>query len=336
MATGVSSSDPVLLLASGLNVPDDLLYNPADGTVLVGEHGDGHLAKVGGAAGLVRLPQVVPEAEGIVQIGATTYIADQYNARVVALTASGTRTVLQLVPVASGENLDGISIDLSGTGLVVPDSPHGTVLFVDTSGHITGRVGGFGRPAGSTPDPARGGYLIADEALSAVYELTPGGSITRLAAGLSGADDAVRDQNGHVLVILPAPGRLVDATAGTNVAAGLRNPQGLGFDGAQNLLVTESDSGRLDLVVTTFALTVPTKTVQLQPGQGVCYGILRAPGDAELVRTYQSVGAVPVEDPLSYDVGEVIPQPCTLAVCTVNLVVQGPSGLEFGSFTYRD
>jgi len=336
VASGVTSADPVLLLASGLNGPDDLLYNAADGTVLVGEHGDGRLARVGGAAGLVRLPQVVQEPEGMAQIGATVYVADQFNARVVALTDGGTRTVLQLQPVASGENLDGISSDLTGTGLVVPDSPHGTVLFVDTSGHVTRQVGGFGRPAGVAPDPSQGGYLIADEALSAVFELSAGGSVKRIAGGLAGADDAVRDQSGHVLVILPTPGKLYDASAGASVAAGLRNPQGLGFDGAQNLLVTESDNGRLDLVVTAFALTLPSKTVQLQPGQGVCYGVLRAPTDTESVRTYESVGAVPVEDPLASDSGEVIPQPCTLALCTVNLVVQGPSGLEFGSFTYRD
>lgn len=336
VATGVTSAYPVLLLASGLNVPDDLLYDATDGTVLVGEHGDGHLARVGGPAGLMRLAQVIQEPEGMAQIGSTTYVADQFNARVVALTAGGTSTVLQLLPVASGENLDGISSDLNGTGLVVPDSPHGTVLFVDTSGHITGRVGGFGRPAGSTPDPSRGGYLIADESLSAVYEVTPGGSVTRLGSGLSGADDAARDRNGHVLVILPAPGKVYDATVGASLATGLGNPQGLGFDGAQNVLVTESDTGRLDLIVTAFALTLPTTTVQLQPGQGVCYGILRASGNSEQVKTYESVGAVPAVDPLSSNAGEVIPQRCGLAVCTVNLTVHGPSGLEFGSFTYRD
>ena len=88
VAPGVASADPVLLLAAGLNGPDDLLYTD-DGTVLVGEHGDGHLARVGGAAGLARLPQVVPEAEGIAQVDGTTYIADQLHARVVALTDTG-------------------------------------------------------------------------------------------------------------------------------------------------------------------------------------------------------------------------------------------------------
>src|SRR5450759_2500259 len=258
VAPGVSSADPVLLLASGLNGPDDLLYTD-DGTVLVGEHTDGHIARVGGAAGLVRLPQVVPEAEGIAQVGGVTYIADQFHARVVALTDTGVRTVIQLQPVASGENLDGMSSNLKGDGLIVPDSPHGTVLQVSVAGSVISRTGGFARPAGASPDPSAGGYLIADENASAVFELT-GGTVKRLAGGLPGVDDAIRTDAGHLLVILPASGRLFDVTAGTNLATGLRNPQGLGFDAAQNVLVTESDNGRLDLVVNTFAITTPPRT----------------------------------------------------------------------------
>lgn len=324
----------MLLLAAGLSGPDDLLYY-ADGTVLVGEHTNGHLAKVGGAAGLVRLPQAFPEPEGMAEIAGTTYVADQFNARVVALTDTGTRTVLQLQPVASGENLDGISVDLNGTGLVVPDSPHGTVLFVNTSGSVTGKVGGFSRPAGVWPDPYAGGYLVADEGSGALYEIK-GNSAQRLAAGLAGVDDVVRDARNHVLVTLPAPGTIYDVTARNTMVAGLRNPQGLAFDGAQNLLVTESDSGRLDLIVTSFAVSVPSKTVLLKPGQGVCYGILRAPGNTDSLRVFQTVGAVPLDDPQLDAQGEVVPQPCTLPVCTVSLAIQGPTGIEFASFTYRD
>jgi hypothetical protein len=172
VASGVSSAYPVLLLASGLNGPDDLLYVDSDGSVLVGEHGDGHIARVTSDGALSRLPQVVPEAEGIAQIGGVTYVADQYNARVVALTETGVTTVIQLQPVASGENLDGIGVAPFG-GLVVPDSPHGTVLFVDQSGHITRRVGGFSRPAGATQEITTqgAGVLIADENASAVFEM---------------------------------------------------------------------------------------------------------------------------------------------------------------------
>jgi hypothetical protein len=237
--------------------------------------------------------------------------------------------------VASGENLDGISSDLKGEGLVVPDSPHGTVLFVDTNGHVTSRVYGFSRPAGAAPDPDLGGYLIADENASSVFELK-NGRITRLAGGLPGVDDAVRTQNGHLLAILPGLGRLVDVTGGRNLATGLRNPQGLGFDGAQNVLVTESDAGRLDLVVTTFALEMPSGTVELALGQGVCFGILRAPGNSDDVRVYEAVGALPLTDPGTGSSGEVVPGRCFLPVCTVTLTVRGSSGSEFAQFSYRD
>ncbi|MGA7910536.1 MAG: hypothetical protein WCC30_03195 [Candidatus Dormiibacterota bacterium] len=334
VASGVSSADPVLLLASGLNGPDDLLYQDG-GTVLVGEHGDGHIARITADGALSRLPQVVQEVEGFAQIGDTVFVADQFHARVVALTSTGVQTLIQLQPVASGENLDGISTDLKGSGLVVPDSPHGAVLFVDTSGRITGRTGGFSRPAGSASDPYLGGYLISDENASAVFELN-NGRVSRLAGGLPGVDDAVRDARHHLLAILPGRGQLFDATSGGALASGLRNPQGLAFDGAQNLLVTESDNGRLDLVVTSFAVTVPAGVIQLAPGQGVCYGILRAPGNTDSIRVSEAVGAMPLDDPSGGSQGEVLPTRCTLPLCTVSLTVQGPTGVEYAQFSYRD
>ena len=332
-APGVTSSNPVLLLATGLNVPDDLLYMPADGTVLVGEHGNGHIARVGGPSRVARLRQVVPEAEGIAQIGSTVYIADQLHARVVALTGTGVRTVLQLQPVPSGENLDGIAA--TSTQLIVPDSPHGTVLFVDAAGHVTARYGGFSRPAGVWVEPG-GRYLIADENAAAVFELRSNGSVTKLAGNLPGADDAARAPDGHVLAILPGLGTLRDVTTGHDVASGLRNPQGLGFDGAQNVLVTESDAGRLELIVKTFALQVPAPAVRLVPGQGVCLGILRARGFAGRLTIESVSGATVATQPSAAASFEVVPAPCAQATCTVSVVVGSPSGHQFADFTYRD
>lgn len=337
VASGVSSSYPVLLLASGMNVPDDLLYSDADGTVLVGEHGDGHISRIGGAAGIERLPQVVGQAEGIAQVGGVTYVGDQVNNRVVALTATGVQTLIQLQPDPNGLNLDGIASDAKGTGLVIPDSPHGTVLFVDTSGHITGQVGGFSRPAGVSVDSQSAGYLIADENAAAIFEIPTGATRpTRLAGNLPGVDDVVRGADGHLLAILPAPGTIRDVTSGADVVAGLRNPQGLGFDGAQNLLVTESDNGRLDLVVKTFAVQVPAGVVQLAPGQTVCFGVLRGPGFGAPVTVKEIVGGVPVADPAGGTAGEVLPSRCTLPACTVTLVLSSSVGMEYTRFVYRD
>jgi DNA-binding beta-propeller fold protein YncE len=331
------SADPVLQLASGMNVPDDLLYSGADGTVLVGEHGDGHISRVGGANVFERLPQVVGQAEGIARVGDVIYVADQVNNRVVALTATGVQTLIQLQPDPNGLNVDGIASDASGTGLVVPDSPHGTVLFVDISGSITRRVGGFSRPAGVSVEqvPQGAGYLIADENAAAVFELI-GGTATRLAGGLPGVDDVVRDAAGHVIVILPARGTLHDVSTGADVAAGLRNPQGLGFDGARNLLVTESDNGRLDLVVTTFAVQVPSGVVQLVPGQSVCFGVLRAPGFTAPVTVQELDGGARWVDPGAGTIGEVVPSPCSSPPCSVKVVVTSPVGIQYAYISYRD
>ena len=319
-----------------MNGPDDELYLGADGTVLVGEHGSGHLAQVGGAIRFKRLPQVVPEAEGIAQIGTTIYVADQFHARVVALSGNSVRTIIQLRPDPAGLNLDGIASN--GSYLVIPDSPHGTVLFVDTSGHVLARQGGFNRPAGVWANATgQGGlYLVADENANAVYELHNAGGFSKLAGNLPGVDDVVRDFDGHVLVTLPGLGVVRDVTAGTNIARGLRNPQGLGFDGARNLLVTESDAGRLDLVVKTFVLEVPVPAVRLSPGQGVCLGILRAPGFAAPLSIEQITGGSVAVQPSDAPAFEVIPDQCTLAVCTVSVVVTSSVGREFAYFTYRD
>ncbi|TMC89508.1 MAG: hypothetical protein E6J12_09395, partial [Chloroflexi bacterium] len=94
-----------------------------------------------------------------------------------------------------------------------------------------------------------------------------------------------------MLVILPGQGRLYDVTGHANLATGLRNPQGLGFDGVENVLVTESDAGRLDRVVRTFALEQPTSVQRLAPDQTVCLGILRAPGYKDQVAIEQAVNA---------------------------------------------
>ena len=330
------SANPVLVLAAGLNGPDDLLYLESDGTVLVGEHGSGRIAKVGGPSRLTRLRQVIPEAEGIAQVGNTIYVADQLHARVVALTATGVRTLIQLQPVPSGENLDGIA---SGSGgLIIPDSPHGTLLFVDTSGHVTARQSGFSRPAGvwTNPDGRGGPWLVADENASAIFGLMNAGGHYLVAGNLPGVDDVVRDARGHILATLPGLGALRDVTSGRDIARGLQNPQGLGFDGAQNILVTESDAGRLDLIVKTFAIQLPAPAVRLAPGQPVCLGILRAPGFTGSLVVQRITGASLYVQPSGAASFEVVPEPCSQAVCTVSLVLDSPAGSAFASFTYRD
>jgi len=178
--------------------------------------------------------------------GRSLHVLRQLRARVGALTDTGVRTVIQLQPDPNGLNLDGIAAN--GGLIIVPDSPHGTVLFVNPGGTVVRSEGGFRRPEGvwANGTGQAGPYLVADANASAVYSLRNAGGHDLVARNLTGVDDVVRTDEGHIMVTLPTPGRLYDVSAGQDVARGLRNPQGLEFDAAQNLLVTESDNGRVD------------------------------------------------------------------------------------------
>lgn len=335
-AAGISSPFPVVLLATGLNGPDDLLYVASDGSVLVGEHGNGHIDRITAPGKVTRLPQVVPEVEGIAEWGGVTYVADQLHNRVVALTTTGVRTLIQLQPVPSGENLDGIG---ASEGLIViPDSPHGTVLFVDPTGKVVRRETGFSRPVGVWVKTARDDHpwLVADENAGAVYAFRKTAGYYLKTRNLAGVDDVVSTNVGYVIVTLPGSGRVVNTSTNRTLASGLHNPQGLELTGAQNLLVTESDSGRVVMIVRTIAVSVPAGTVQLQPGQPVCIGILRAPGyDAAL--TFKEVaGGNPVSDPGTGSTGMIVPDACPTGTCTLSFAVGGPDGGELAHVTYRD
>jgi len=325
----------VLQIASGLNGPDDLLYM-ADGTILVGEHVDGHIARLGGPEGLVRLPQVIPEPEGIAQMDGVIYIADQYHARVVALTDTGVRTVIQLQPDPNGLNLDGIAAN--GGLIVVPDSPHGSVLFVNPAGSVVRSEGGFRRPEGVwANETGQGGpYLVADANASAVYSLRNAGGHDLVARNLPGVDDVVRTDEGHIMVTLPTPGRLYDVTAGQDVARGFKNPQGMDFDAAQNLLVTESDSTRVDEVVRTFAITTPPPNVQLAPGQPICFGLIRAPGFTDPVHIERVVNGYPLAEATGDAPGQLGAEPCGQPTCTMTLTLRSGTRSQLAWITYRD
>src|SRR5207237_3341765 len=141
---GPVTSAPLWTVATGLNEPDDLLFH--DGQLYVGELGAGAVDVLAPGKQLQRLPVSIPLTEGIAFIGSTMYVADQRNDRVDAVDGGQVRTFLQLTPVRGVDGVDGIAA--AGNQLVVPDSPHGVVDWVDQAGKIVRSVGGFSRPTG--------------------------------------------------------------------------------------------------------------------------------------------------------------------------------------------
>jgi sugar lactone lactonase YvrE len=325
-AGGVRAASPALVLASGMNQPDDILVD-ADGATYVGELATGRIVQLGGRRapqpGLFRLPVTVPRVEGLARIGDLFFAADQANDRIVSFRAGDSvpQTFFQLAPVRGLEGVDGIAA--TADTLLVPDSPRGTLLFIGLDGAVKRTVGGFARPTGAWPLPD-GSVLVADENAGTVVKVAPDGSKRVLVGGLPLVDDVVADQQGAVFAISITRANLVEVADGTarEVAGGFAEPQGLAVDGAGNLLVTEFTAGRLDLVLRSFRI-LPAATVPvLQAGQGLCLRLIRAPGFAEPLMI-ESSGAYTVLNQVGGEAaGEVLPERCSSPPCLLPIQVR--------------
>ena len=327
---GVKTSQPVWVLASGLTEPDDLWFD-RDGSVLVGEYSPGRIVRVGGQAGLERLPYNVGLPEGITRIGDVLYVADQRADRVLAIDAAGNvRTFLQLQPVPGLLGLD--QIVAQGDTLIVPDSPRGVILFVNTGGQVVRRAGGFARPAGAWP-AADGSVLVADENLNGVFRLRADGTHEKLAS-LAVADDVVETRDGRIFAISESNGQMIEVGKGPFVTA-LKTAQGLALDGPGNLLVTEHDAGRLDLVLLTFKILPYANGVSLQPGQALCVRFARAFGFNDSVELAAGDGYRVLKQPQGDRPGEVLPDRCTQR-CSIRVLARSGDRSDGAWVTYTN
>jgi hypothetical protein len=324
-AGGVTSSLPVLQLASGLNLPDDLLVT--QDAIYVGEYGNGKIDEMAGLAGgpANLLPVTIGEVEGVAFIGSTMYVSDQVNDRVSTVSGSQVQSFLQLQPVAGLEGVDNIFAD--GSTLVVPDSPRGDVLLVGTNGQVQKTLTGFLRPVGGWP-LANGDLAIPDENRAAVIEVNPTtGAESVLAGGLGEADDVVQDSTGKIYAISIDQGRLVTVAGGgaQDVVTGLGQPQGLGIDAADNPILTEYTMGRVDVVVTTFKLVTPSASgPALTTGQPLCVQVTRAPGYTSPITIDPGPGYQVLQQPGTGSEGSIDPVGCTGA-CQVEVKVESAS-----------
>lgn len=273
---GVSSPDPVLELATGLEQPDDLVR--WSGRLLVGEYGSGRIAQVDGPGGpLVPLLVRVPEVEGLAGLGGTLVVADQATDQVVTVAAARVRSLVSLRPVPGVEGVDGVGA--AAGQVIIPDSARGSILWVTPRGRTVHRMVGFDRPTGVWPLPG-GGVLVAVEDGGEVMRVAADGARSLLASGLDLPDDVARSASGTTYVVAIGSGVLdrVGGRIARVLVSGLGQPQGLALDGAGNPIVTESSQGRVDLVVTTLAVEPPGPIPALPAGGRLCVRLVRGPG----------------------------------------------------------
>lgn len=198
---------------------------------------------------VVTIARGISVPEGIVVLpNGSVIVAEQGRDRIVRLNSRGGITVLYtLAPVAGQEGVDGIGHDPRTGDLLVPDSPRGTILRMNTAGGQARVVAQrLGRPVAAAVD-AHGNILAPDEHLGTVVVVSPRGRIS-YRGSLATPDDVSVARSGRVWVTTLGDNALWALDPGTaprRVLVGLANPQGLTLDRCGDPIVVEQTTGRI-------------------------------------------------------------------------------------------
>ncbi|HLO33289.1 MAG TPA: NHL repeat-containing protein [Anaerolineales bacterium] len=238
----------VIVLAENLPEPDDLVLAP-DGSIYLSDVTEGTLKAYtpNGQLNLILSGLSAPEGMAFLPDG-SLIIAEQGNNRLIRYDFP-TKTLLPFLDLANHtQNLgvDGLLWD--GANLIVPDSPNGTVLEVSPDGKTVRQlVSGLARPTGAWLEPS-GDLLIADENGNAVFRLHRDGTMEKV-ADFSIPDDVIEDTRGNIFVVTLGDDAVHVLTAEAHqdviLVSGLNEPQGIIFDAAGDLIVTDSANHRL-------------------------------------------------------------------------------------------
>lgn len=246
-ASPLSASSTTLATAFGN--PDDLAIMPS-GDILFGDFANKSLnvLRVGSAKPVV-LASGFTEPEGIVvaKDGAIIVAEQKNNSLVEVNPVTGAKKTLRVIKNTTGKDgIDGLGLDSFTGDILVPDSPHGSLLRMSRDGSkLTTIATGFVRPTGAAVE-AGGTILVADEFGNAVYRLSKSGRRT-VVARIYQPDDVVvgpsgtiyaNSLNGNIWAINPTTG------AKRIIMSGLKLPHGLGVD-KTGLVIAEAGRNRI-------------------------------------------------------------------------------------------
>jgi hypothetical protein len=209
-------------LASGQGKPDDVAFD--ESRILFGDQGSNSLLAVKNGR-VTTLARHLHDPEGIVVRGKDrAVVAEQETNRLVAVDLhTGTvRTMIQLTNATKNLGIDGIG-DAGHGGLLIPDSPNGRLLSLDSRRRLHVVAGGMGRPVDALR--FRGGVAVADETASTVW-LVRGGRLTRL--GTFSTPDDVAVFHGALLAVTLGDHALWEVWPHVRLlSAAFAQPQGL-------------------------------------------------------------------------------------------------------------
>ena len=112
--------------------------------------------------------------------------------------------------------------------------------------------------------PSAGDYIVTESGSGELSSVTPGGTITLIASGLSNPAGVAIDGSGNYIVAEWGSGQLSSVTPGgvvTLITSGLSNPWGVAIDGSGNYIVAEVGSVKLSSVTPGGVVTLITSSL---------------------------------------------------------------------------
>ena len=241
------------VLVGGLGTLDDIAVAP-DGTIYIGNEPGGRVSAWTPSTGqLTLITGALSHPEGIIALDGLLVVCEQGKNQLSRVNPSdGSVTLFRALPNATGRlGVDGLAFDPINPSIVVPDSPHGTLLRVSLDGKTATPISvtGVGQPPFMRPTGAfvrsDGTLLVADENGGDIVLRRTDGSLQTLLTGLSLPDDVLGDDRGNVYINSVGDGVLhrLQGTTHEQLITGLNAPHGLAFDLDGNLLITDLGGG---------------------------------------------------------------------------------------------
>jgi hypothetical protein len=212
--------------------PDDLLALP-DGSTWVTDPAGGSIEHLGSDGHvLVRIADA-QAPEGMVSVGGRIMLAEQRPNRLVSFVppSSALTTLLTLPARGSQDGVDGIGVDATTGTLLIPDSPHGTLLSAPADGsRVVTLASGMGRDVAATVGPDGAVYVAVEGDHGLLRVPLAGGAAVPVGAGLAQLDDVITVGAlvyatllvaGEVVAIDPSTGAFRVLATGIGAAQGL-------------------------------------------------------------------------------------------------------------------